>query len=140
MRMGRTELVSRTVWTAESDRDIELPARHRQHIRSVVYHLVERDQGKAEGHEFNDRPEPHHRGTDSHTGKSVLTDRRIDDSLRAKTLEQTLAYLVGAIVFGDFLAHQEDVRIPRQFFRERFVEGLAISDLSHPRRAPIGCE
>ena len=55
--------------------------------------------------------------------------------LRPEAIEQTLADFVSAVVFGDFFAHQEDVRIALQFFGERFVERLAISDFSHALRS-----
>ena len=44
--MRRAELMRRAVRTAERDRDIELPARHREHVRRVVHDLVERDEAK----------------------------------------------------------------------------------------------
>ena len=121
----------RSVRPAKSDRNIKLPAGHGQHVRRVVHHLIERDQGKAERHELDDRPETDHRRADAHSGKSVLADRRIDHSIRTKTIEQTLADLVGAVIFRHFLAHQENVRIALQLFRQRFVQGLSVSDFAH---------
>ena len=64
-------------------------------------------------------------------GETVLADRRIDDAPFAKAIEQTLAHFVGAVVLRHFLAHEEDVRVALQFFRERFVQRLAIGNLSH---------
>ena len=75
--------------------------------------------------------QPDHRGADTHAGETVFTDRRVDDSLGSEPFEQPLAHLVSAVVFSDFFAHQEDVRIARQLFGERFVERLAVSDFSH---------
>ena len=42
-----------------------------------------------------------------------------------------MADLVGALIFSDFLAHQKNIRITLQFFRERFIKGLTIRDFSH---------
>ena len=53
--MGCAELMRGPIRPAKSDRDIELPARHREHVRRVVHHLIERDERKTEGHEFDDR-------------------------------------------------------------------------------------
>jgi hypothetical protein len=39
--------------------------------------------------------------------EAVLGDRRVDDAAVAEFLEQPLAELVGALVLGHFLAHQE---------------------------------
>ena len=131
MRVRRAKLVRRTVRSAKCDRDIELAAGHREHVRRVVHHLVEGDERETERHEFDDRPQPDHRGADAHAGKTVFTDRRVDDPLGPETFEQALAHFVSAVVFGDLFTHQEDVRIARQLFGERFVERLAVSDFSH---------
>ena len=50
-----------------------------------------------------------HRRTNADAGKAVFGDRRVDDPARAEFIEQTLRDLVGALVFGDFLAHDEDI-------------------------------
>ena len=81
------ELMGRTVRSAESDRDIELPTAHGEHVRRVVHYLIESDERKAKCHEFNDRSQPDHRRADAHAGKSVLADWRVDDSLRAEAFE-----------------------------------------------------
>ena len=54
---------------------------------------------------------PAKRGADAEAGEAVLGDRRVDDALGAELLEQALADLVGALIFGDLLAHQEDVGV-----------------------------
>ena len=41
---------------------------------------------KAEGHELDDRTEPDHGGADAHAGKSIFTDRRVDDSVRRRNV------------------------------------------------------
>src|SRR5205085_11154518 len=138
MRMGGAKLMRRTVRSAEGDRDVELPAGHREHVGSVVHHLIERDQRKTESHELDDRPQSDHGRAHSQPGKSIFADRRVDDSLRPETLEQSLAYFVSAVVFGDFLAHQENIRIALEFFGERFVERLAVGDFSHALSSSTG--
>jgi hypothetical protein len=59
------------------------------------------------------------------TGEAVLGDRRVDDALGAELLEQALAHLVGALIFGDFLAHQEDLGIAAHFLGHRIAQGFA---------------
>ena len=88
--MGRTELMRRTVRSTESDRDVELAAAHRQHVGSVVHHLIKRDERKTEGHEFDDRTQSDHGGTDTEAGKSIFGNRRVDNSLGAEAFEQAL--------------------------------------------------
>ena len=57
----------------------------------------------------------------------MFGDRGIDDTLRAEFFQQSLRDLVGALIFGDLLAHDEDVRIAAHFLRhgvaERFAHG-----------------
>jgi hypothetical protein len=48
---------------------------------------------------------------DAQAGEAVLGDRRIDDALGAELVQQALADLVGALILGDLLAHQEDVLV-----------------------------
>ena len=97
----------------------------------VVHHLIEGDERKTEGHELDDRPQADHGRADAHAGETVLADRRVDDPLRPEAIEQTLADFVGAVVLRDFFAHEEDIGIALEFFSERFVQRLAISDLPH---------
>src|SRR5437773_264182 len=131
MRMRSAELMRWAIWSTKSDGDIKLPARHRVHIRGVVHDLIECHERKAERHKFNDRPQADHRRANSQAGKSVLADWSVDNAPWPKAFEQTMADLVGALVFSDFLAHQKNIRIPLQFFRERFIERLTICNFSH---------
>src|SRR4051812_42249568 len=119
MRMGRAELVSRTVRPAESDWNIELPAGHGEHVRGVVNHLIKRHERKTKGHELHDRSKANHGRADPHPGESILADWRVNDSLRPEALKQTLAHLVSAVILRHFFAQQEHIRIAFQFFSER---------------------
>src|SRR4029453_1665277 len=77
------------------------------------------------------RPQADHPRAPSQAGKSVFADWSVDDPPRAKALKQTVADLVGALVFRDFLAHQKNIGITLQFFCERLIERLTICDFSH---------
>src|SRR2546423_10855246 len=131
MRMCSTELMCRAVWSTKGDGDIKLPARHRVHIRRVVHNLIECHERKAERHKFNNRSQADHRRANSQTGKAILADWSVDNAPGPKAFKQTVANLVGALVFSDFFAHQKNIRITLHFFRERLVECLTICDFSH---------
>ena len=88
--MGRAELMGRTIRPTECDRNVELAAAHRQHIGSVVHHLIKGDEGKTESHKFDDRTQSNHGGTDTEPGKSIFGNWRVDDSLGTEPFEQTL--------------------------------------------------
>src|SRR6266404_692443 len=131
MRMSRAELMGRAVRSAKGDWNIKLSTRHREHVRRVVYDLVESNERETERHELDNGPQANHGCAHAEPGETVFTDRRIDDAFRAKAFEQTLTDFVSAVVFGDFFAHQKNIGIARQFFGEGFVERLAVSDFSH---------
>ena len=129
--MGRAKLVGGSIRAAECNRDIELAARHHEHVWRVVHDLIESDQRKAEGHEFDNRAQTDHGCADAESGETVFANRSVDNSLGSKSFEQPLAYFISAVIFRDFLAHQKNIRIARQFFGQRFVQCLTVSDLSH---------
>ena len=64
-------------------------------------------------------------GAGRQSGEAHFGDRRIDDALRTELVEQALADLIGALVLGDFLAHQEDLRIAAHLFGHGVAQGLA---------------
>ena len=130
--MGGAELMRGAIRTAKCDRNVELSAGHREHVGRVVHDLIEGDERKTEGHELDDGPQPNHRGADPHARETVFADRRVDDAFGPETFEQTLRNFVGAVIFGHFFTHQENIWIALQFFRERFVQRLPVSDLAHP--------
>src|SRR6266550_5721671 len=106
--MRGAKLMRGSVRSAKRDRDIELTPRHREHVRRVIHDLIECDERKAERHKFNDRPQSDHRCANSQPCKAVLADWGINDSTRSKSLKQPMAYLVGTLIFADFLTHQEN--------------------------------
>ncbi len=109
MGMSGAELMRRPIRAAEGNGNIELSARHREHVWRVVHNLIERNERKTERHELNNRPQPDHCRSDPQAGKSVLTDWSIDDPSWPKALKQTVAYLVSALVFGNLFAHEKNV-------------------------------
>jgi hypothetical protein len=62
------------------------------------------------------------RRANANAGKAMLGDRRVDHALGAEFLKQALGNLVGALVFGDFLAHEEDVLIGAHFLGHRVAQ------------------
>ena len=115
MRMGCTELMSWTIWSAKRDRNVELTAGHGEHVRGVVHNLIECNERKTERHELDDRPEPDHGRADTQPGETIFADRRVNDSRGTKSFEQSLRDLISAVVLRHLLAHEEDVWIALQF-------------------------
>ncbi len=118
---------SGTVRATKHDRSAHLAAGHVERLGSGVDDLVDRLHGEVEGHELDDRLQAGHRGTDADAGEAVLGDRGVDDAASAEFLQQTLGDLVGALVFGHFLAHDEDVVVGAHFLghgvAQRFANG-----------------
>ena len=116
------------VRAAEHDRAAHLAAGHVERLGRGVDDLVDRLHGEVEGHELDDRLQAGHRRADADAGKAVLGDRRIDHALGAEFLQQALRDLVGALIFGDLLAHDEDVGVAPHLLghgvAQRFADGL----------------
>ena len=117
------------VGAAEHDRAAQLAAGHVERLGGRVDDVVDRLHGEVPGHELDDRPQARHRGADAEAGEAVLGDRRVDHPLGAELLEQALADLVGALVLGDLLAHQEHVGVAAHLLghgvAQRLAHGLA---------------
>ena len=89
--------------------------------------MVNRLHGEIEGHELDDGPQARHRRADGHAREAMFGDRRIDDAARSEFLQQALGDLVGALIFGDLFAHDEDIAVAAHFFghgvAQRFANG-----------------
>ncbi len=110
---------------AEHDRAAHLPARHVERLGGGVDDLVDRLHGEVERHEFDNRLQAHERGTHAQAGKALLGDRRVDDALGPEFRQQALADLVGALILGDFLAHQEHLVIAPHLLGHRVAQRFA---------------
>ena len=91
----------RSIGAAKDDGAAHLTARHVMGFRRRVDDLVDRLHCEIEGHELDDWLEPGHGGADADSGEAGLGDRRVDHPARAEFLEQALADLIGALIFGD---------------------------------------
>ena len=115
------------VGAAENDRGTHLAAGHVEGLCRRVDDLVDRLHGKIPGHELDDRAQSGKRRADAKAGKAVLGDRRVDDAFRAELLEEALGHLVGALIFRDLLAHDEDVLVAAHLLghgvAQRFADG-----------------
>ena len=58
----------------------------------------------------------------------MLGDGRVDDAASAEFLQQALGDLIGALIFRDFLAHDEHIRVTPHFLghgvAQRVADGL----------------
>ena len=112
---------------AEHDRAAHLAARHVKRLGGGIDQLVHRLHGEVEGHELDDRLQAGERRADAQTGKAVFGDRRVDHALVAELLQQSLRHLVGALIFGDLLAHHEHVLVAPHLLghgvAQRFAHG-----------------
>ncbi len=114
-----------TVRPAEHDRAAHLSAGHVERLRRRIDDLIHRLHREVERHEFDDRLQACHRRANADAGKAVLGDRRVDDAPGAEFLQQPLRHLVGALIFRDLLAHDEDIAIAPHFFRHRIAQRFA---------------
>jgi hypothetical protein len=63
--------------------------------------------------------------------RSRARDRRVDDAHLAELGEQPLRDLVGAVVDGHLLAHEEDAVVALHLLAQRLVERVAVRDDGH---------
>ena len=89
----------------------KLAAGHVVIKRGGVHDLIEGEETEVDGHDFNDRPHPAERRTDTGTDKSELRKRRVAHALRAEFIKQSLGHRVSPAVTADVLAHEKDARI-----------------------------
>ena len=86
---------------------------------------------------------PAMRRADAEAGEAMFGDRRIDDAPGAEFLQQALRDLIGALIFGDFLAHDEDVRIAAHLFGHGVAQSFAHGHRDHlgaGRNSGSGCD
>lgn len=120
-----------TARTAEDDRRAHLAAGHIERLGGRVDDLVDRLHGEVERHELDDRAQTRHRRADADAGKAMFRDRRVDHAARTEFLQQALRDLVGALVFGDLFAHDEDVLIGAHLFGHRVAKRFADGHRRH---------
>ena len=126
----RGDAARRAVGAAEHHRAAHLAAAHVIGLGGRVDDVIDRLHREVERHELDDRLQPAHRRTGAEAGETVFGDRRVDDARRAELLEQSLRDLVGALILGNLLAHDEDGRIGAHLLghgvAEGFADGLAV--------------
>src|SRR5690625_4423455 len=131
MGMGRADVDSAVRRSAKNDREIDQAARHVPDIPCVVCDLVESDKGEAPCHKFDNWTEAEHGGADTETGKAGFADRSVDHPLGAEALKEIPCDFVGALIFGNFLAHEEDLFVALHFFSNGLVDSFAVSYFLH---------
>mmetsp|Transcript_9046 Transcript_9046/g.11787 ORF Transcript_9046/g.11787 Transcript_9046/m.11787 type:complete len:278 (+) Transcript_9046:645-1478(+) len=86
--------------------------------------MINRLHGEIEGHEFNDWAKSAKSGTNAKARKTMLGNRRIDDAARAEILQQFTGDFVSALVFSNFLAHDEDGFVPAHLFGHGIAQSI----------------
>jgi len=61
----------------------------------------------------------------------MLRDGGVHHAAVAEFLQQALADFIGALILGDFFAHQKDQRIAPHFFRHGIAQGIAHRGAHH---------
>ena len=134
VRVGGADIGAAVGRAADDEGAVDESAGHVAHAAGVVDDLVVGDVGETPEHEFHDGAQSHHGGPHPESDEAGFADRGVDDAFVAEAFPQALGDFVGAVVFGDFLAHEEDVFVALEFFGEGVVEGLAVGDDGHRER------
>ena len=106
------------------------PARHVAYTRRVVDELIEGHRMEGPEHQFHDRTHAEHGSADTHADETCFRNRSVNDAFVAPFVPQAFRDLVGTVVLGDFLAHDDDVRVALEFFIESFPDGVAVKEFA----------
>ena len=129
--MGGADIGAAVGRSTDDQRAVDQSAGHVADATGVVDDLVVGHVGETPEHKFHHRTQAHHGGPHPEPDEASFADRSINNTLVAETLPEALGDFVSAVVFGDFLAHDDDVFIALEFLGEGIVEGLAVSDDGH---------
>ncbi len=121
MRVLRRYARASTIGATHDQRNGEHPTGHVAHFWGIGYNLIEGHEAEIPAHEFDDGTQSAHCGANAHTSKARFSNRGVSYALRAEDIQQTFGYFVGAIIFGDFFAHDENTVITVHFFKQRLA-------------------
>jgi hypothetical protein len=99
-------------------------------LGGLVDHLVHGQGDEVAEHHVDHGPHARHRRTDADAGVAGLRDGRVDDPLRAELLHQPGEGLERVAGLGHVFADEEHARIAPHFLRDRFLDRLAVRQLS----------
>ena len=128
MGMLARDLRRSAVRPSENDRHAVPAPGHVMSLAGVRDELVGRNEGKIPTHEFDDRFQPRLGSPDRQPGKTVFGNGGIDNSLRAPFCEHPFGHFVRAVIFGHFLADDEDPRVAGHLFVHGLAESFANLD------------
>ncbi len=131
VRVGGADVGSSVSGAADDDGAVDEAAAHVTDEAGIVNNLIPCDGGEAPEHEFHDGAEAEHGGTDAHADEGGLADGRVADALISEAFPEAFGDFVGAVVFGDFFAEEDDIGIALDFFGECVAESFAVGDLRH---------
>src|SRR5881409_2653994 len=125
---------------AEDDGHLDLAARHAVRLGGLVDHLIHRQRDEVAEHHVDDRAHARHRGADADAGVARLGDRRVDDPLGAELLDEPREGLERMAGLGHVFADEEHARVAPHLLRDRFLDRLAVRQLSLAHdRPPFIC-
>src|SRR5207245_11291251 len=103
-------------------------------------HLIHRQRDEVAEHHVADRAHARHRGADADAGVARLGDRRVDDPLGAELLDEPREGLERVAGLGHVFADEEHARVAPHLLRDRFLDRLAVRQLSLAHdRPPFIC-
>lgn len=91
--------------------------------------MVDGLQRKVHGHELDDRREAHQSSPTANSSEAGLGDGGVPQALRTPLVDEPLCDLVGPVVVGHFLAHDEYFVISGELLVEGLVQSLTHGDL-----------
>ena len=133
LRVLRSRRPARPALRPDRERHLQLSARHRPVLRSLVDELLHRDRQEVLVHDLHDRAHALDRGADPAADDRHLGDRGVSDALGTELVEQALRHGHRPAHLGDVLTHDEHALVLAQRLSESVTHGLAIGQLRHRR-------
>lgn len=124
-----THTGSGTIGPTEDNGAIHDATGHVPGLGGTVDNVVDGLHGKVKGHELTDGTKAGEGSADGETSKAGFRDGGVNDPLRSKLIQETLGDLVGPVVLGYLLTHEEDLLITVHLLLQGGIEGLTHGDL-----------
>ena len=115
---------------ADGDRHLYLSAGHVAHLGSLVYDLVHDQCDEIPKHDLRDGVHAGHGRPDRQAHVTLLTERSIDDAIRAIFLEQPLGAAEYAAPGADIFAQHEDGLVTSHLLVQGFTDRLSKSQFT----------
>merc|ERR1719180_159802 len=125
LRMLGSNTLGTAVGSTEHNWDVHFSSGHIECLRSRVDHLINSLHGEVEGHELKDRSQVVEGSSNSKPREAHLSDWGVNDPFVSPFLPEPPGHLVGSVVLGNLLSHDEHLVIPGKLLIQGHVQRIS---------------